>query len=140
MSGLAEGARVEAGGRFPPGRGRVIGLRRAEGWDADGLRLIDLVARVRGIPSLLLLHPSRCSAAVAEARQLAMYLMHVIQRRPYAEIAGLFGRDRTTVSHACALIEDCRDRPRFDAEVAALEAALDRDRRGTPRELANGAR
>jgi chromosomal replication initiation ATPase DnaA len=104
----------------------VVRLRPADGWDADGLNLLDLVARVRGVPSLLLLHPSRCSAPVAEARQLAMYLMHVIQRRSYAEIAALFGRDRTTVSYACAHVEDRRDRPRFEAEVAALERVLGR--------------
>lgn len=99
--------------------------RRAGKWDADGLRLVGIVAKVRGVPALLLLHPSRCTASVAEARQLAMYLMHVVLQRTYAEVGAFFGRDRTTVSYACAHIEDCRDRPRFDAEVAAIEAVLD---------------
>jgi chromosomal replication initiation ATPase DnaA len=39
-----------------------------------------------------------------------------------------FGRDRTTVSYACNLIEDLRDDPRFEAEVSALERELQRDK------------
>jgi hypothetical protein len=33
-------------------------------------------------------------------------------------------RDRASVRHACAAIEDRRDDPRFDRAVAALEAGL----------------
>jgi chromosomal replication initiation ATPase DnaA len=72
----------------------------------------------------MLLHASRCRAEVALARQLAMYLMHVCLQRQYAEVGRFFGRDRTTVWHACALIEDRREDTRFDAEVEDLSEAL----------------
>ena len=118
-------------GRVSTGGARIGSLvartPRRTRWDPGGLELVELVARLRGVPALLLLHPSRCTAAVAEARQLAMYLMHVVLRRTYAEVGKFFGRDRTTVSHACAHIEDCRDAPTFDSEVMALEAVLSRE-------------
>jgi chromosomal replication initiation ATPase DnaA len=85
---------------------------------------VRLVAEARGISPLLLLHPSRCDAPVAEARQLAMYLLHVILQRNYAAIGASFRRDRTTVAHACAHIEDLRDEPGFEREVTALEGQL----------------
>lgn len=140
MSGAVEGTwSPGAPHERPAGRGQLVRLRPARRWDAEGLSLVELVAEARGVPSLLLLHPSRCSAAVAEARQLAMYLMHVILRRTYADVGDFFGRDRTTVSHACAHIEDRRDRRRFDAEVEGLEAAL-RDGTRPIRRLGRGAR
>jgi hypothetical protein len=109
------------------GGGQVIAFDRLRGRDRAALRVIGLVAAERRVSARLLLHPTRCGAAVAEARQLAMYLVHVILGRTYAEVGSLFGRDRTTVSHACAHIEDLREAPFFDAEVVRLETALTRD-------------
>jgi len=54
-----------------------------------------------------------------------MYLSHVMLGRTLAEVGEAFGRDRTTVSYACALMEDLRDDPRFDAEVADLEQQIE---------------
>jgi chromosomal replication initiation ATPase DnaA len=53
-----------------------------------------------------------------------MYLTHVVYGRSLAEVGAAFGRDRTTVSYACGLIEDQRDDPHFDREVDRLEAIL----------------
>ena len=92
--------------------------------------VIALVAREKNVPIRLLKHRSRCRAATAQARQLAMYLSHVILGRSLTEIGSAFGRDRTTVSHACALIEDMRDDPTFDEEVSALERHLETQRDG----------
>lgn len=114
---------------------RAIGDREAQGGDvvafgAPGERepevreLLALVAEATGVAPRLLLHPSRCGADVAEARQLAMYLMHVILQRSYNEIGRSFGRDRTTVAHACARIEDKREDNRFEQVVAGLEERL----------------
>lgn len=111
----------QADGRPPGG---VIPLRRSGRFDGEGMRVVELVARARQVPAELLLHHSRCRADVAAARQLAMYLMHVSLQRNYARVGRFFGRDRTTVAHACAQIEDLRDDPAVEAEVAALEAAL----------------
>jgi hypothetical protein len=58
---------------------------------------------------------------VAFARQLAMYLCHTAANMSLREISDLFGRDRTTVSHACHAIEDRRDCPTFDKQIEFLE-------------------
>jgi chromosomal replication initiation ATPase DnaA len=111
----------QAGSGRPRGGERRPGQR---GGDPEARVLVRLVARQRQVPVPLLLHRRRCGADVAEARQLAMYLMHVMLRRSYLEVGMFFRRDRTTVAHACALIEDLRDRTEFDAAVSGLEAAL----------------
>lgn len=92
--------------------------------DRAGWCLIRFVAAARGVPTRQLLLPKRGEADVALARQLAMYLMHVVLGRLYHDVGRFFGRDRTTVSHACAVIEDLRDDPEFDAEVSRLERRL----------------
>jgi hypothetical protein len=61
--------------------------------------------------------------AAAFARQIAMYLAHVGFGLSMAEIGRAFGRDRTTVVHACHLIEDRRDEVRFDHLLDHLEQA-----------------
>ncbi len=60
-------------------------------------------------------------ANVVFARQLAMYLCHVSANMSLREISDLFGRDRTTVSHACHAIEDRRDCRTFDKQIEFLE-------------------
>lgn len=92
--------------------------------------VIALIAREKNVSIRLLTHRSRCRAATARARQLAMYLSHVILGRSLTEIGEAFGRDRTTVSHACALIEDMRDDRAFDEEVSSLERHLEARRDG----------
>jgi chromosomal replication initiation ATPase DnaA len=92
--------------------------------DLEAVKLLSLVARDKNVPVRLLLHHSRCRASVAATRQLAMYLMHVALGRSLTDVGRMFGRDRTTVSHACARIEDLRDLPRFDADVTRLENVL----------------
>lgn len=92
--------------------------------------VIALVAREKHVSIRLLTHSSRCRASTARARQLAMYLSHVILGRSLTEIGMAFGRDRTTVSHACALIEDMRDDPAFDEEVSSIERRLEAQRDG----------
>lgn len=54
-------------------------------------------------------------------RQIAMYVCHVELGIPMSDIGPCFGRDRTTVGHACQVVEDRRDEPAFDEFVAALE-------------------
>jgi len=87
--------------------------------------VIALVSREKGVPIRLLMHRSRCRVPAARARQLAMYLAHVVLGLSLSEIGELFGRDRTTVSYACALIEDMRDDQNFDDEVSELERCLE---------------
>jgi hypothetical protein len=54
-------------------------------------------------------------------RQIAMYVCHVSLSLPMSEIGIAFGRDRTTVSHACARVEDRRDDRAFDEFVGTVE-------------------
>lgn len=67
---------------------------------------------------------TRGSPRHAELRQLAMYLANVVFGLNYTEVGLCFGRDRTTVRHACALVEDRRDDRRLDRAMAALESSL----------------
>jgi chromosomal replication initiation ATPase DnaA len=68
--------------------------------------------------------PTRGSARAAFARQVAMYLAHVGCGVSLTEVGRLFERDRTTVAHACSLIEDKRDDPDFDYRLDHLERAV----------------
>jgi hypothetical protein len=90
-------------------------------------RLCDLTALAAGaafaVPARALHAPTRRDPAVAFARQAAMYLAHVAFGLKLSEVARGFGRDRTTVAHACRLVEERRDDPAIDAVLAALEAA-----------------
>jgi chromosomal replication initiation ATPase DnaA len=72
---------------------------------------------------------SRGRANVALARQAAMYLAHVGLSLTMTEVGILFQRDRTTVAHACAVIEDRRDDPHFDRALELLERAVNALRR-----------
>jgi len=59
--------------------------------------------------------------AACHVRQVAMYVCHVVLRLSLSQIGAAFGRDRTTVSHACNVVEDRRDDAAFDAFVSAIE-------------------
>jgi len=76
------------------------------------------------VPASELQAPTRCRAHVAKARQVAMYLAHVGLGLSYTDAGRLFGRDRTTVAHACRLVEERREDPRFDASLDYLEQTL----------------
>jgi chromosomal replication initiation ATPase DnaA len=68
--------------------------------------------------------PARGSPPEAFARQVAMYLAHVECGLSYNEVGRLFARDRTTVAHACGLVEDRRDDAAFDRLLDLLEGVL----------------
>lgn len=95
-----------------------------EAWDAVHAVIEDTVAQVFGVTQADLCIKSRGKAHIALARQVAMYLAHVICGLTLTEVGVLFGRDRTTVAHACAVVEDRRDDPIFDRALDLLEWAL----------------
>ena len=101
------------------GSARAAALRH----DPAARRVLMTVAAARKLCIEALCGSSR-AGQVSLGRQIAMYLMHVELGRKYAEVGRMFGRDRTTVSHACAQIEDLREDPRFDAEIEAMEATI----------------
>ena len=82
------------------------------------------VVRVFGIAAQDLERSTRGRAHVALARQVAMYIAHVGCGLNLTEVGRLFARDRTTVAHACGVVEDRRDDPTFDRTLELLERAV----------------
>ncbi|MEO9611696.1 MAG: helix-turn-helix domain-containing protein [Nitratireductor sp.] len=83
--------------------------------------MIDIAAAIFAVSSKELRRPGRTALAVARVRQISMYVAHVVMGLSMSEVGRGFGRDRTTVLHACHLIEDMRDDEEFDAIVAMAE-------------------
>ena len=82
------------------------------------------VSRVYQISVEDLLAPSRGPAPTALARQVAMYLARVVGGLRLDDVGRVFRRDRTTVAHACTVIEHRRDDPVFDMTLDRLESMI----------------
>jgi chromosomal replication initiation ATPase DnaA len=88
-------------------------------------RIIEhIVAPAFAVRCAALWAKTRGNPAEAFARQVAMYLAHVGFGLSLKEVARLFARDRSTVAHACALVEDRREAAPFDRALDLLEGAL----------------
>ncbi len=85
---------------------------------------IAAAAAASSIPAASLAAPDRSRARIARARQYAVYLHHVALGASLSACARQFRRDRATVRHACAVIEDLRDDRRFDLAAARMERAV----------------
>ena len=83
--------------------------------------LEEIVARVFDVQLDHLRLPTRGPARVAMARQVTMYLGHVTCGLSLTEVGQLFERDRTTVAHACQVVEDRREDQDFDRAIELLE-------------------
>lgn len=83
-----------------------------------------LAAESSGLPLDEVLHTERRGRASASARALAMYLAHVGLGTPVGQVARAFRRHRSTVAHACRLIEEHREEPGCDRRIATLERRL----------------
>jgi chromosomal replication initiation ATPase DnaA len=106
---LAVPARTcRSGARRPQAMAEARLFQAVEAAFAVGLD--DLHAATRG----------RCD--IAFARQTGMYLARVALGMTLSDAGHLFGRDRTTVSHACRIVEDLRDDPGFDALLHQMES------------------
>lgn len=79
-----------------------------------------IVSSVYAVELQALLAPSRGLSRVAHARQVGMYLSHVVCRIGLTEIGRAYGRDRTTVRYACGAVEDRRDDPDFDLTIELI--------------------
>ena len=95
-----------------------------------------IAAYAMGIPAETILNGDDRAHRVARARQVAMYLSHVVLGMSLARIASATGRDRSTVAYSCHRIEDFRDSPDVDEWLEDLEARL----RGAARTDRAGAR
>jgi chromosomal replication initiation ATPase DnaA len=83
--------------------------------------MLDIVSAMFNVSGRELRRPGRSSLAVSRVRQIAMYVCHVVLGLGMREIGCGFGRDRTTVLHACQVVEDLRDDRDFDSIVVAVE-------------------
>ena len=84
----------------------------------------DIVAGVFNVDPRDMRRPTRGRARIALARQVAMYFAHVGWALSLTDVGRLFGRDRTTVSHACMVVEQRRDTPDFDMAMVLLELII----------------
>jgi chromosomal replication initiation ATPase DnaA len=62
----------------------------------------------------------------ARARQVAMYLSHVVLHLGLRETGRGFGRNHMAVAHACRRVEEAREDPAFDRTVEWLETLVRR--------------
>lgn len=83
--------------------------------------MIDIAAALFNVSGKDLRKPGRSSLGVSRVRQVAMYVCHVVLRLNMTDIGKAFGRDRTTVVHACHLIEDLRDDRDFERIITTTE-------------------
>ena len=83
--------------------------------------VIDLAAAFFNVSVRELRRPGRATDDITRVRQIAMYLAHVMLGLSMGDIGRAFGRDRTTVMHACHLVEDMRDDIELDAIVGRME-------------------
>lgn len=139
---------MQAGGRdvamsSPAGRheaGGAASQRDANEGPVAAGRIRDVieasVGQVFGILPLDIGSTTRGRARVALARQVAMYLSHVAFGLSFTDAGRIFQRDRTTVAHACGVVEDLRDDRRFDRVLDLLEIIV--RFRLTPRERGGG--
>ncbi len=111
----------------PISAGGIPDLAPARGIAPDVERMLieRTVAQVFGVKDCDLRRATRGRAKVARARQVAMYLAHVACGMSLTEVGRVFARDRTTVAHACGVIEDGRDDPMFDRVMELLEQVVD---------------
>ena len=100
-------------------------LRSGKSRDEEIIAICDAMTDLLGacfmVPTGDLRSQDRAIAPVARVRQIGMYVCHVSLNLSMAEVAKGFGRDRTTVIHACHLVEDLRDDLEFDRICARME-------------------
>ncbi|MFK5980900.1 MAG: helix-turn-helix domain-containing protein [Rhizobiaceae bacterium] len=89
------------------------------------LLVIELVSSFFSVSVESLQGRTRGIAPICQARQICMYLLHTSLSISYPEIGQLFRRDRTTISHACMVVEDLRDDSDIDRNLTRLELILD---------------
>ena len=84
-----------------------------------------IACQVYGVPVEEMRKPTRGRPQVARARQIAVHLARVVFTMSHRQLAQEFGRDRSTVHHACNLIERMReDNGEFDSTLRWMENLL----------------
>jgi chromosomal replication initiation ATPase DnaA len=83
-----------------------------------------VVAEVTGVALAEMFGPDRGCARAAFARQMAMYMCRLVFAMSFGDIAVAFARDRSTAAYAVRRIEEAREHPVIDRQLAFVEAAL----------------
>ena len=89
-----------------------IGMAQAVAAHAYGVRLDELFRRG--------------DETTRRARQVAMYLAHIVMRLGQRECGRGFYCDHRAISYACRRVEEAREDPAFDRTVQWLEALIRR--------------
>ncbi len=90
------------------------------------------ICAVNNLTVNMLQSPGRSSLKITFARQIAMYLAHTKFGIPYSDVGKFFRKDRSTVAHACMVIEDKREDAGFDDHLIRLEYLFDAAMPETP--------
>lgn len=90
----------------------------------QGDAAIDLIAAIFAVDGRDIRKPTRCGLKVGRVRHVAMYVCHVTLQLTLTEVGMVFGRDRTTATHACHRVEDLRDDPEFDTLLDHVERTV----------------
>ncbi len=98
-----------------------MSLEREQAWLVQAA-----VAHLTGVALKDLCATTRRRPKAAFARQIAMYLCHIVFRMSPTEVSRVFGRDPSTVVHALRRIEELREEPELDRTLDWLEAMLRR--------------
>lgn len=77
-----------------------------------------------GVPNVEVYSPTKGNSRSSFARQIGMYLTHIVYEINLSRVARAYSRDRSTVSHACRVVEEYRDDPIIDEKLDRLEAFL----------------
>ena len=83
-----------------------------------------LVAQAYGVTLDELRAETRRTSQTAFARQIAMYLAHIVFSMSIGEVAHAFARDRSTVCYAVQRVEALREDPDLDRTLGWLETLL----------------
>jgi chromosomal replication initiation ATPase DnaA len=88
-------------------------------------RVQDILSACFAISGRDIRSAERSRTEVSRVRQIGMYLAHVIVGLSMQEVGDGFQRDRTTVAHACHVVEDLRDDPEFESVLQMIEKIVD---------------
>jgi hypothetical protein len=114
---------LQADGRKNSGRGERVSYSQQRIFEACDC-IIDLTSAFFNVSGRELRQPGRSREDVTRVRQIAMYLAHVMLGLPMGDVGKAFGRERTTVMHACHLVEDMRDDMEVDAIICRMERVI----------------
>src|ERR1700742_2146882 len=86
-----------------------------------------VAGQVYGVPVEEMRKPTRGRPQVARARQIAIHLARSVFGLSQSQLAAEFRRDRSTVHHACHLIDGMREQnAEFDSTLNWMECLLRR--------------